>query len=50
MGAIWGTAFLLVNRNLWIVIMAHSLGHIVLVSQLYFVKASELSLLREDIL
>jgi membrane protease YdiL (CAAX protease family) len=40
MGVIWGTSFLLVKRNLWIVIMAHSLGHVALVTQLYFVKAS----------
>lgn len=42
MGVIWGTAFLLVGRNLWIVIMAHSLGHIVMITQLYLVKASTL--------
>jgi len=42
MGLIWGASFFLVKRNLWIVIMAHSLGHIVLVTQLYFVKASEM--------
>lgn len=43
MGAVWGTAFLLTGRNLWIVIMAHSLGHIVMIVQLYFVKGSELA-------
>ncbi len=42
MGAIWGTAFLLCGRNLWIVILAHSAGHMLMVAQLYFVKASEL--------
>lgn len=42
MGVIWGTAYLLVGRNLWIVIMAHSLGHIVMIAQLYFIKGSEL--------
>jgi membrane protease YdiL (CAAX protease family) len=36
MGVIWGTAFLLCGRNLWIVIMAHSGGHILLVVGLYF--------------
>ena len=35
MGAVWGTAFLLCGRNLWIVIIAHSLGHILFVAQLY---------------
>jgi membrane protease YdiL (CAAX protease family) len=35
MGAIWGTAYLLCGRNLWIVIMAHSGGHILLVVGLY---------------
>lgn len=42
MGAVWGTAFLLCGRNLWIVILAHSSAHVLLVTQLYFVKASEL--------
>jgi membrane protease YdiL (CAAX protease family) len=36
MGVIWGTAYLLCGRNLWIVIMAHSGGHILLVVGLYF--------------
>jgi len=35
MGVIWGTAYLLCGRNLWIVIMAHSGGHIMLVVGLY---------------
>jgi hypothetical protein len=35
MGLIWGTAFLLCGRNLWVVIMAHSAAHIALVLQLY---------------
>jgi len=35
MGAIWGTAYVLCGRNLWIVIMAHSAGHIMLVVGLY---------------
>jgi len=35
MGLIWGAAFLLCGRNLWIVILAHSTAHIVLVLQLY---------------
>jgi membrane protease YdiL (CAAX protease family) len=36
MGAIWGFAYLLCGRNLWIVILAHSMAHIALVTQLYF--------------
>ena len=35
MGIVWGTAYLLCGRNLWIVILAHSAGHILLVTQLY---------------
>ncbi len=35
MGFVWGGAYLLCGRNLWIVIMAHSAGHIALVLQLY---------------
>ncbi len=35
MGAIWGTAYMICGRNLWIVIMAHSAGHILLVVGLY---------------
>ena len=35
MGAVWGTAFLLCGRNLWIVIIAHTFGHIALVVALY---------------
>jgi len=35
MGIIWGTAYLLCGRNLWIVILAHSAGHILFVTQLY---------------
>ncbi len=35
MGVVWGTAFLLCGRNLWIVIIAHSLGHLLFVTQLY---------------
>ena len=35
MGAVWGTAFLLCGRNLWIVIIAHTFGHIALVVGLY---------------
>lgn len=35
MGAVWGAAFLLCGRNLWIVIAAHSAAHIALVMQLY---------------
>lgn len=35
MGAVWGTAFLLCGRNLWIMIIAHSTAHVALVAQLY---------------
>jgi hypothetical protein len=40
MGAVWGTAFLLCGRNLWIVIIAHSTAHVALVAQLYASPAS----------
>ena len=32
MGAVWGTAFLLCGRNLWIMIIAHTLGHILYIA------------------
>jgi hypothetical protein len=35
MGAVWGFAFLLCGRNLWIVIIAHSMAHVALLAQLY---------------
>jgi membrane protease YdiL (CAAX protease family) len=35
MGIVWGTAYLLCGRNLWIVILAHSAVHILGVIQLY---------------
>jgi membrane protease YdiL (CAAX protease family) len=35
MGLIWGTAFILSGRNLWIVILAHSFGHTVWIILLY---------------
>ena len=35
MGLIWGAAFLLCGRNLWVVVMAHSAAHVALVLQLY---------------
>ena len=35
MGAVWGAAFLLCGRNLWVVIIAHTVGHIAFVAQLY---------------
>ncbi len=38
MGIVWGTAYLLCGRNLWIVILAHSAGHILLVVQLYLAR------------
>ena len=36
MGAVWGTAYLMCGRNLWIVILAHSGVHILFVTQIYF--------------
>ena len=36
MGVVWGTAYVLCGRNLWIVILAHTTGHLLLVAQLYF--------------
>ena len=39
MGLVWGIAYLLCGRNLWIVIMAHSAAHIALVLQLYAAPA-----------
>jgi len=38
MGVVWGAAFLLCGRNLWVVIFAHSAGHILFVIQLYLAK------------
>lgn len=35
MGIVWGTAYILSGRNLWIVIIAHSTAHIALILQLY---------------
>jgi membrane protease YdiL (CAAX protease family) len=35
MGVVWGVAYLLCDRNLWVVILAHSGGHILLVVHLY---------------
>ena len=35
MGATWATAYMLCGRNLWIVIIAHSTGHLLFVTQLY---------------
>lgn len=35
MGTVWGFAFLLCGRNLWVVIIAHSLAHVALLTQLY---------------
>ncbi len=39
MGVVWGTAYLLCDRNLWVVILAHSAGHILLVIQLYLAES-----------
>lgn len=36
MGLVWGTAYLLCGRNIWVVILAHSGGHVLLVTRLYF--------------
>jgi len=35
MGIIWGVAYIVCGRNLWVVILAHSAGHILFVIQLY---------------
>ena len=35
MGLVWGAGFILCGRNLWIVILAHSAGHLVFVYSLY---------------
>lgn len=37
MGMIWGAAYIMCGRNLWIMIIAHSLAHILFVVQLYHV-------------
>jgi membrane protease YdiL (CAAX protease family) len=39
MGLVWGAAYLLCGRNLWIVILAHSAGHLLLVTQLYLAES-----------
>ena len=39
MGIVWGIAYLLCDRNLWVVILAHSAGHILLVTQLYLAES-----------
>jgi membrane protease YdiL (CAAX protease family) len=39
MGLVWGTAYLLCGRNLWVVILAHSAGHVLFVVQLYLAKS-----------
>ena len=39
MGLVWGMAFILCGRNLWIVIIAHSAAHIALVLQIYATPA-----------
>ena len=39
MGIVWGIAYLLCGRNLWIVILAHSTGHVLFVIQLYLAKS-----------
>jgi len=40
MGIVWGGAYLLCGRNLWIVILAHSAAHVALVLQLYYSPAA----------
>jgi membrane protease YdiL (CAAX protease family) len=39
MGIVWGTAYLWCGRNLWVVILAHSTGHILFVIQLYLAES-----------
>lgn len=39
MGIVWGTAYLLCGRNLWVVVLAHSAGHILFVVQLYLAES-----------
>ena len=39
MGLVWGASYLLCGRNLWIVIMAHSAGHLLMVLQLYLAES-----------
>lgn len=39
MGLVWGFAFLLSGRNLWIVIIAHSAAHVAMIMQLYSLPA-----------
>ncbi len=39
MGLIWGAAYLLCGRNLWIVILAHSAAHVALILGLYSAPA-----------
>lgn len=39
MGLVWGIGYILSGRNLWVVIIAHSLAHVALVTQLYFMPA-----------
>lgn len=36
MGTVWGFAYLLCGRNLWVVIVAHSMAQLALVAQLYY--------------
>ena len=35
MGLVWGASYVLCGRNLWIVILAHSVGHVLFAIQLY---------------
>lgn len=42
MGIVWGAAYVLCGRNLWIMITAHSLVHILFVVQLYYVDSGNL--------
>jgi membrane protease YdiL (CAAX protease family) len=39
MGLVWGSAYLLCDRNLWVVILAHSSGHLLFVTQLYLAES-----------
>jgi membrane protease YdiL (CAAX protease family) len=42
MGLVWGASYLLCGRNLWIVILAHSAGHILFVTALYLADPTTL--------
>ena len=39
MGLVWGVAYLMCDRNLWVVILAHSAGHWLFAWQLYLAES-----------